>query len=126
MNFPAGVYSNYPTGSSDTTHFQGMGAIAMAKLVVQGIQNLGLNTNVCKLIPSLNPTCKVSFSSGGSSGVVTLSDYFPAGISVTAQALPNSGFKFAGWTGDLISTNAVATFIMGETQKNITASFSPQ
>ena len=126
MNFPAGIYSNYPTGSSDTTHFQGMGAIAMANLVVRGIQNLGMDTNVCKLIPSLNPTYKVNFSSGGSSGVVTLSDYFPVGISVTAQALPNSGFKFTGWSGDLISTNAITTFIMGNTAKSITASFSPQ
>ena len=126
MNFPAGVYSNYPTGSSDTTHFQGMGAIAMARLVVQGIQNLGLDTNVCKLIPSLKPTCKVNFSSGGASGMVTLSDYFPEGISVTAQAVTNSGFRFTGWSGDLISTNAIASFIVGNTPMNITASFSPQ
>ena len=125
MNFPAGVYSNYPTGSSDTTHFQAMGAIAMAKLIVQGIQNLGYDTNVCKLIPSLNPTCKVNFSSGGASGLVTLSDYFPAGITVIAQAIPNSGFQFTGWSGDLTSTNAVTTFIMGNTVKNITANFSP-
>jgi uncharacterized repeat protein (TIGR02543 family) len=125
MNFPAGIYTNYPTGSSDTTHFQGMGAINMAKLVVQGIQNLGSDNNVCKLIPSLNPTYKVNFSSGGSSGLVTLSGYFPAGITVTAQALPNSGFQFTGWTGDLTSTNAIATFIMGTTMKNITANFSP-
>ena len=126
MNLPAGLYANYPAGSSDTTHFQGMGAIAMAKLVVQGIQALGYDTNVCKLIPSLNPTYKVNFSSGGSSGMVTLSDFFPAGITVTAQAVTNSGYKFTGWSGDLTSANAVTTFIMSPTQKNITASFSPQ
>jgi hypothetical protein len=126
MNLPAGVYTNYPTGSSDATHFQEMGAIAMAKLVVKGIQQLGGDTNVCKLIPSLSPTYYVNFSGGGASGLVTLSDYFPAGISVMAQATPSSGFSFAGWSGDLTSTNAFTTFIMGRSQKSIIANFITQ
>jgi uncharacterized repeat protein (TIGR02543 family) len=125
MNFPPGVYSNYPNGSSDTTHFQGMGAIAMAKLVVQGIKYLGSDGNVCKLIPSLAPTYAVNFSSGGAAGLVTLSDTFPAGITITAKAVANAGYAFTGWSGDLNSQDAVITFIMGSTPKNITANFSP-
>ncbi len=126
MNLPAGVYSNYSAGNSDNTHLQEMGAIQMAKLVLQGIQDLGSDTNVCRLIPSLNPTYEVNFSSGGAAGTVTLGGGFPAGITVTAKAVPASGFNFTGWTGDLNSTNAVATFIMGNAPENIHANFSSQ
>ena len=103
-----------------------MGAIAMARLVIKGIHNLGYDTNVCKLIPSLAPTYAVNFSSGGAAGLVTLSDFFPAGITITAKAVANTGYAFTGWSGDLNSQNAVTTFIMGNAPKNITATFRPQ
>jgi hypothetical protein len=125
MNLPPGVYTNYPTGNSDNTHFQEMGAIAMAKLVIQGIHTLGYDTNVCKLIPSLAPTYEVTFSSGGAAGLVTLSDTFPAGLTITARAVSNPGFSFTGWGGDLDAQSSVTTFLMGPTPENIIANFSP-
>ncbi len=97
----------------------------MAKLVIQGIHNLGYDTNICKLIPSLAPTYAVNFSSGGAAGLVTLSDAFPAGITITAKAVANPGHAFTGWSGDLSSQNAVTPFIMGSAPQNITANFSP-
>ena len=126
MNFPAGTYSNYPAGNTDATHFQEMGALEMAKLVVQGIQNLGADTNVCKLIPSLNPASKVTFSAGGTNGLVTLTGLYPAGVKVSARAIPATGVVFTGWSGDLTGTNSLTTFVMGSSNINITASFRGQ
>ncbi|MFV0290497.1 MAG: rhamnogalacturonan acetylesterase [Mangrovibacterium sp.] len=40
MNFPVGKYEGYPEGSSDNTHFQTQGGIEVAKLVVEGMENL--------------------------------------------------------------------------------------
>jgi len=110
----------------DNTHFQEMGAIEMAKLVVQGIKNLGTDINIKKLIPFINPIYKVNFISNNSSlGTITRSEFFPAGINVTAKALVISGAKFDGWSGDLIDLKAISSFVMGTTQKTINASFSP-
>jgi lysophospholipase L1-like esterase len=126
LNLAAGDYSNYPNGNVDNTHFQEMGAIEIAKLVVQGIKNLSIDVNVMKLIPSINPTYKVNFTSNNSLlGTITRSEYFPAGINVTAKALPTVGAKFDGWSGDLIDTKAISSFVMGATQITINASFSP-
>ncbi len=125
MNFPAGEWPNYPTGQADNVHFQEMGAIEMAKLIVKGVRNLSGDANVSKLIPALNPTYKVTFSSNNTSaGIVTRSEYFPSGITVTAKAWPYSGNTFVNWSGDLTGTKAVASFTMGTTAKNITANFN--
>ena len=40
MNLPAGVYTAYPEGQSDNTHFQPEGARAVARLVFEGLQAL--------------------------------------------------------------------------------------
>ena len=126
LNLAAGDYLNYTNGNVDNTHFQEMGAIEMAKLVVQGIKNLNTDVNVRKLIPGINPTYKVNFISNNSSlGNITRSEFFPAGINVTAKALPGNGAKFDGWSGDLIDSKSISSFVMGTTQKTINASFSP-
>jgi lysophospholipase L1-like esterase len=124
MNLAAGDYANYPTGQADNVHFQEMGAIEMAKLIVKGIRNLSGDANVSKLIPYLTPTYKVTFSSNNSSaGLVTRTEYFPSGITVTAKAWPYSGHAFSSWSGDLTGTKAISSFTMGTTAKNITANF---
>ena len=46
-------YSNYPFGRIDEVHFQEMGAIEMARLVVEGIQAYSEDTVMNKLIPSI-------------------------------------------------------------------------
>jgi lysophospholipase L1-like esterase len=40
MNLPAGQYSAYPEGEQDNTHFQPEGAIEVARLVFEGLQEL--------------------------------------------------------------------------------------
>jgi hypothetical protein len=43
---------------------------------------------------------------------------------VTVTAVPNAGYKFSSWSGDLSSTETVATITM-DGDKGITANFSP-
>lgn len=40
MNLPAGKYEAYPDGSEDNTHFQTQGGIEVARLVVEGLQEI--------------------------------------------------------------------------------------
>jgi uncharacterized repeat protein (TIGR02543 family) len=124
-NYLAGEWPNYPNGNADNVHFQEMGAIEMAKLIVQGVRNLSTDPNVSKLIPALVPTYKVTFTSNNASaGLVTRTEYFPAGITVTAKAWPYAGYTFTGWSGSISGTKVDTSFTMGTTAKTITASFS--
>ena len=41
MNLPAGKYEAYPEGQNDNTHFQPEGAREVARLVYEGLQDLG-------------------------------------------------------------------------------------
>lgn len=43
MNLPAGVYEAYPDGQKDNTHFQPAGAMEIARLVFNGMKNIGKN-----------------------------------------------------------------------------------
>jgi lysophospholipase L1-like esterase len=124
MNLAPGEYTNYPVGCVDNTHLQEMGAIEMAKLVVQGLQKLNSTPNISKLILCLNPTYRITFLADSSAGLVTRNESFPTGLTVTAKALPDSGFKFVGWSGDLTSTNTITSFVMGSASKVIRADFS--
>lgn len=120
-----GEWANYPNGNSDDVHFQEMGAIEMAKLVVAGIRALSADTNVSKLIPFLKPTFKVTFTANNSAaGIVTRTEFFPAGLTVTAKAWPYVGYTFSGWSGNLTGSNRNTTFTMGTAAKTITATFS--
>src|SRR4029077_12300347 len=108
----------------DDVHFQEMGAIEMAKLVVAGIRALSGDANVSKLIPFLKPTFKVTFNSNNAAaGLVTRTEFFPAGITVTAFVWPNAGFTFSNWTGSITGTKRNTTFVMGTAAKTITANF---
>jgi len=40
MNLPAGIYEAYPNGQNDNTHFQPNGAVEVARLVFEGMQEL--------------------------------------------------------------------------------------
>ncbi len=124
-HYLAGEWANYPTGNSDDVHFQEMGAIELAKMVVAGIRSLSGDANVSKLIPFLTPTYKVTFNTNNSAaGLVTRTEYFPAGITVTAYVWPNAGYSFVNWSGAITGTKRNTTFVMGTAAKTITATFS--
>lgn len=126
LGLAPGEYPNFPLGKVDNTHFQRMGAIEMAKLVVQGLRNDSSDVNIkALLISNLVPTYKVNFTTNNSTyGQVTRSEYFPAGITLTAKAYPQIGKKFDSWSGDINDTNAISTFVMGTSPKTINGSFS--
>ena len=44
MNLPEGIYEAYPKGQNDNTHFQPKGAIEVARLVFEGMQELSTDS----------------------------------------------------------------------------------
>ncbi|HEX2853860.1 MAG TPA: RICIN domain-containing protein [Opitutaceae bacterium] len=124
-HYLAGEWPNYPSGASDDVHFQEMGAIELAKLVVAGIRSLSGDANVSKLIPFLKPTYKVTFTSNNpAAGLITRTENFPAGVTVTAYAWPNSGYTFSSWSGSISGTKRNLNFVMGTAARTITATFA--
>ena len=122
--FSPGDWPNYPSGSSDSVHFQESGAIEIDNLVIAGIQALASDSNVSQLIPALLPTYRVDVQVNDSSyGMVTRTQYVPAGITFTLLAIPNPGYAFVEWTGDVTSNDALTQFRMCTTDKFITANF---
>lgn len=124
FNLSPGEFKNYPNGIADDVHFQEMGAIEMAQLVVEGVRNLSTDPNVGHLAAALRPTYPVTFTSNNTAaGVVTRSASFPAGLTVTAQALPHNGYVLLNWGGALSGSHATQSFTMGTAAKSISANF---
>jgi lysophospholipase L1-like esterase len=122
--FLPGEWANFPNGYADGVHFQEMGAIELARMVVAGIRNLSGDPNVSRLIPSLKPTYRVTFiSNNANGGQITRSQDLPAGITVTAYARPFAGYSFVSWNGDVTGTRKNTTFVMGTMPKTLIATF---
>ncbi len=124
MNLQPGDYPNYPAGSIDNTHIQEIGAVDMARFIVEGLNGLEDDVYVSKLLPFLKPMYMVTFSANiEPAGIVSRTACFPEGISVTAKALPAQGYKFVNWSGDLNATEAISRFTMPSKELNIVANF---
>jgi lysophospholipase L1-like esterase len=112
----AGEYPNYPGGLNDGTHFQEMGAIQMAKFVAEGINELKNNTLVKDLSAALKPQYQVTIIANvAGAGVITRSESYPEGVTITLKTLVNNGHTFLNWknsTNTVISTNTISTFKM--------------
>ena len=122
--FLPGEWSNFPNGYSDGIHFQEMGAIELAKLVVAGIRALPSDPNMARLLPWLKPTYPVVFTSNNpNGGQITRTEYFPAGVTVTAYARPHAGYSFISWNGSLTGTRKNMSFVMGSAARNLSATF---
>lgn len=118
--YPAGEYPNYPNGLTDQVHFQEMGAIHNASLVMQGIKELSTDANVSKLIPFVKPQYKMTVSANptGSDDATTRSADYPQGLTVTLKTLPKTGKTFQKWN------NASATQISMATLTTVTSGTS--
>nr|WP_224772556.1 Ig-like domain-containing protein [Pelagicoccus enzymogenes] len=108
----------YPIGAkADDVHFQEMGAIEMARLVVEGIESLDTDPNVSALIEWIEPSYEVAVSSNDASmGIVTRTASYPEGTNVTVKALPADGYELVHWedaSGAVVSTDALMIFTMG-------------
>ena len=106
-----GEYPNYPDGVNDgTTHFQEMGSMGHAQLICEELEdNLKNNTNLSDeakaalttLVSAIKPryTIKVQTNLSDYKGLITQTQYFPAGAPMTLRVTP-SGQTFEKWVDD--------------------------
>lgn len=127
MILPAGEYANYPDGSNDGTHFQQMGAVEMAGLITQGLQEISNRTDMQALVGNLKPTLPFSITATVSgAGLVTRNGAFPAGAPITLKALLTGNNYFNAWfnNGNNISSNALTHWTMPNQATHIDAQFN--
>ncbi len=98
MGLDPGEYPNYPDGRSDGTHFQEMGALEMARLVVEGISELSEDPEMSFLADRQTHT--TSFTTSllpSSAGWVTIPGTFPIGSRITLKARERNSYRFDHW-----------------------------
>ena len=107
----AGEYPNYPDGVNDgTTHFQEMGSMGHAQMICEELEeNLKSNSNLSSeakaalttLVSSIKKryTIKVQTNLSNYNGLITQTQYFPAGSPMTLRVTPN-GQTFEKWVDD--------------------------
>ena len=107
----AGEYPNYPDGVNDgTTHFQEMGSMGHAQMICEELEdNLKNNTNLSAdakaalttLVSAIKKryTIKVQTNLSNYNGLITQTQYFPAGSPMTLRVTPN-GQTFEKWVDD--------------------------
>ena len=106
-----GEYPNYPDGVNDgTTHFQEMGSMGHAQMICEELEeNLRSNTNLSAeakaalttLVSTIKKryTIKVQTNLSNYNGLITQTQYFPAGAPMTLRVTPN-GQTFQKWVDD--------------------------
>jgi lysophospholipase L1-like esterase len=109
------------------THFQEMGAINIAKLIAQGIQELATDPDVGKLSAVVAPQYMMTVTSNKTgAGMVTASGNYPQDAPITLKVMPNSGQTFQQWRdadGKSLSTQKLYKFTMGSAACSYTAAF---
>jgi lysophospholipase L1-like esterase len=106
-----GEYPNYPDGVNDgTTHFQEMGSMGHAQMISEELEeNLKSNSNLSAeakaalttLVSTIKKryTIKVQTNLSNYNGLITQTQYFPAGSPMTLRVTPN-GQTFEKWVDD--------------------------
>ena len=117
----AGEYPNFPDGVNDgTTHFQEMGSMGHAQMICEELEeNLKSNSNLSAdakaalttLVSAIKKryTIKVQTNLSNYNGLITQTQYFPAGSPMTLRVTPN-GQTFEKWVDDdcnELSTKAI-------------------
>ena len=117
----AGEYPNFPDGVNDgTTHFQEMGSMGHAQMICEELEdNLKNNSNLSAdakaalttLVSAIKKryTIKVQTNLSNYNGLITQTQYFPAGSPMTLRVTPN-GQTFEKWVDDdcnELSTKAI-------------------
>lgn len=117
MNLEPGEYPNYPEGRTDDVHFQEMGAIEMARLVIESIEGYSDDTIMNKLIPHIKPQHEVSVSTNFPDGaIITRTANYPEGVQVTLKAKIDPAYDLLEWqdgSGNTVGTEDRYQFIMG-------------
>lgn len=137
MFLGAGEYSNYAANQSDNQHLQQTGANAMGRLVTEAIRNHS-KIEVKTLANHLKPMYQVDVrvSPAGAAAHVSLSTYYPEGMTVTLKTTPKDGGPaFVGWfdgKGNKVSGNSspavkssyIHTFVMKPASTQYTAVYA--
>ena len=126
-NLQPGEYPNYPNGYSDYTHFQEMGAIEMSKLVLEGLKEKSSDPAIATLLPFLVPEYKVTITSKNpTGGIVTRSNTFPKGLTITLKGIANPTHQFDSWTdesGSTVTNNKMFSFVMDTIDRSFAVNF---
>jgi lysophospholipase L1-like esterase len=81
-----------------STHFQEMGAINIAKLIAQGIQELSTNADVAPLAAAAAPQYMLTVKANkAGAGMITASGTYPESAPITLKVMPNAGETFQMW-----------------------------
>lgn len=111
MILQKGEYSNYQNGSNDFTHFQEMGAYAMAKLVVDGLQELSEDANTLALTSAVEPLYELSVSTNTPSlKKISPGGWYPEGANITIKSIIGVGSTFKQWSDSLDQVFALDNF----------------
>ena len=125
LGLDAGEYPNYAAGISDGTHFQEMGALANARMVVEEITRQSSDSVLKLLAPLVAPTYEVKVRSTLASGdTISRSTRMPVGAQVTVKVRPAAGKKFRHWrteAGDSLTGDLRHTFTMGDRNVSLLA-----
>lgn len=128
--YVAGEYPNYPTGNTDGTHFQEMGALMMAKFVAEGLREIDPDPRVSALENGLRPQYPLAIQANApAAGRVSLSTEFPEGATFTLKALENSGHTFINWkdgANATFATDSMTTFTVAPQSYRFTAYFDDE
>jgi hypothetical protein len=62
-------------------------------------------------------------SAAGSVFVFPLGGIYEPGVELTLQAVPNFGYRFVSWSGDIFGTSEWFTMTMGDSNTNVVATF---
>ena len=127
MNLEPGEYPNYTSGSSDDVHFQHAGAVEMARLVVEELQNDTVAAAIDSLTQHVADMHQVTvLQNEAEGGIVTRTAAYPEGLEVTLKAKPAVGYVFVEWqneSGASASTDPIHLFTMGSSDTTFTAVF---
>jgi uncharacterized repeat protein (TIGR02543 family) len=93
------------------------GSVKEAKITIDGDKNISASFDA---IPTYE---LVTNATNGFIDVKPKASVFEASTVVKIMAIPELGYKFSGWNGDLSGTTNPATIVMTE-NKNITANFT--
>jgi len=102
-------YSTYPAGKYDGTHFQELGALENARMIVEEIARQSTDSVLSLLAPRIAPLYKVTVTTNYATGGDTLTKtrWFPKGATVTLKCKPIKGHTFQYWansTGKSVTT----------------------
>lgn len=113
LGLDAGEYANYPTGSADGTHFQEMGSLANARMVIEEIERQASDSVLKLLAPLIAPRYPVVVKSTVTGDTITRSTMLPMGVTMTAKVRTAKGKTFSHWLKDgvKVGTDKRLTFV---------------